>query len=164
MDQLRTTCDDNIVLSTSELGYTQSFKLVDTKLATGLISVAIAGLLFYVDKKYGFVATYNVTVASVCVYGALSLFYYYLAYHPQYKNNKFVGYADNGEKLLIAGWSKKHTPTYYVRLDLEKNGHLSTSEASIEFTKLFDGFGYYKQEAMTVFLKAEIEKLQNKHR
>lgn len=148
----------------SELGYAQSFSLIDTKLAVGLVSVSIAGLLFYVDKKYGFERTYNVTIISVVLYALLTAFYYYLSYLPKYKNNKFIGYADSGEKILIAGWTRKHTPTYFVRIEVSTiDGKSQSSETKIEFTKLFDGFGYYKQEHMTNFLKAEVEKLQKKN-
>lgn len=51
VNELRQTTDENLGFIFQQLGYTESFALIDLKLGLGLSTVIIAGLLFLVDKS-----------------------------------------------------------------------------------------------------------------
>ena len=58
VNDLRQTTDDHLGLVFQQLGYNESFTLIDLKLGLGLSTVVIAGLLFLVDKNmHGKIAT-----------------------------------------------------------------------------------------------------------
>lgn len=160
--QLRTTCDDNLHASLSELGYTQSFSLIDTKLALGYLTVVIAGLLYIVDKKFGFEKTYNVTVISVVLYFLISAILYYLTSTKNYKNVKYIGHDESNNKILVATWTQKYDPIYHIKIRFNDNED-SAVVSSFEFMKVFDAFGYYKQDELTRLIKNEIEKVNKKN-
>lgn len=147
--------DDNLPASLAQLGYTQSFSLIDLKIALGYTTVLIAGGLFLVDKKYGFESIFNITIAAILVYALASLVLYYFSSVGEYKNNKYIGYNDKGEKILVAAWTVKYKPIYHIKLVLNNKEEIT---AELEFTKVFDSWGYYKQEETTEFLKGVIEK------
>jgi len=143
------------------LGYTQSFSLIDTKLALGYLTVVIAGLLYVVDKKFGFEKTYNVTVLSVILYFLISAILFYLSSTTKYKNVKYIGYDEKNQKILVATWTEKYDPIYHlkIRFNDEESSSIVTS---FEFMKVFDAFGYYKQDELTRMLKNELEKIDKK--
>lgn len=159
--QLRTTCDDNLYASLSEFGYTQSFSLIDTKLALGYLTTLIAGLLYLADKKYGFEKTYNVTVISVVVYFIISGFLLYLTSNRKHKDVKYIGYDESNKKILVATWTTKHDPIYHLKIRFNDKEETEIT-TGFEFMKVFDAFGYYKQDEMTRVLKNEIEKVHKK--
>lgn len=156
--QLRTTVDENLTTSLSALGYNESFTLIDTRLALGYLTALIAAGLYFVDKKYGFDKTFNITVAAVVAYFAISGILWYYTSTAQYKNVKYVGYSDKKEKITVATWTSKYDPVYHVKITTQ--GQEITTE--FEFMKLFDGMGYYKEEQLTNLLKAELEKVNKK--
>lgn len=159
--QLRATCDDNLHASLSELGYTQSFSLIDTKLALGYLTVVIAGLLYVVDKKFGFEKTYNVTVLSVILYFLISGILFYLTSTKKYKNVKYIGYDESNKKILVATWTNKYDPIYHLKIRFNDDESLAIV-TSFEFMKVFDAFGYYKQDELTRLLKNELDKINKK--
>ncbi|KAK6201539.1 signal peptidase complex subunit 2 [Scheffersomyces amazonensis] len=150
---LRQTTDDNLPAALTELGYDQSFKLIDTKLALGSVTVVIAGLLFLVDKKYEFNESYNITVISILLYAIFSGILLYL--NRVYKDVKYIGYNSKGEKITIAGWTKKFDPIYYTKITLNDK---TTIESQLEFKKFFDTLGYFNREAFVTVLKGQITK------
>lgn len=152
---LRTAVDDNLPASLAQLGYTQSFSLIDLKIALGYTTVLIAAGLFLVDKKYGFESIFNITIAAILVYALASVVLYYFSSVGEYKNNKYIGYNEKGEKILVASWTMKHKPIYHIKIALDNKEEIT---AELDFTKVFDGWGYYKQDETTEFLKGVIEK------
>ena len=159
MPNLRTTVDDNLATSFAALGYTQSFTLIDTKIAIGLVSVAIAGGLYLADKKYGFEATYSLTVASIVVYGLLNAVHWYLSNSLGYKNVKYIGHDDRGRKVTVKGWTESFNPLYHFIVSVDGRPPV---EGSFEFMKVFDGLGYFKEEQLTQVLGKELEKVNKK--
>lgn len=109
------------------------------------------------DKKYGFESTFNITIVAVLLYAVASVVLYYYSSVGGYKNNKYIGYNDKGEKILVAAWTVKYNPVYHLKIVLNDREEIT---AELDFTKVFDGWGYYKQEETTEFLKAVIEKKQ----
>ncbi|KAK6456679.1 signal peptidase complex subunit 2 [Scheffersomyces xylosifermentans] len=154
---LRQNTDDNLPSVLTELGYDESFKLIDTKLALGYSTVVIAGLLFLVDKKYDFKQSYGVTVFSVVLYFIISSILYYINYTN--KNVKYVGYTEKGKKIVIATWSSKYDPIYNVRVTLDGK---NTFTAQLKFNQFFDIVGYFNRDAFKELLLAEIAKTQKK--
>ncbi|KAM9886554.1 hypothetical protein OXX79_014115, partial [Metschnikowia pulcherrima] len=66
--ELRTAADDALPELFQQLGYEQTFTLIDIKLALGLSTVAIAGGLYYLEKKVPFKDSYYMIMASIAVY------------------------------------------------------------------------------------------------
>jgi signal peptidase complex subunit 2 len=149
---LRTTVDDNLAASMGALGYTQEFGLVDLKIALGYLSALIAAAVYFADKKYGFAATYWWTVAGVVAYFALSAALWVVA--TRFRDVKYVGRADDGTRVTVATWTEKYTPVYRYRVSVGGR----TQSGGFDFTKLFDGLGYYKEEELTRLLRHELGK------
>lgn len=151
---MRTVSDDNLPACLETLGYEQSFTLSDIKLALGVATVAIAGFMFYLDKKFGFYETYWVLVACITAYFAISGVLFYLNMGSA-KNNKYVGY--NGKhKVLVHTWTLKFEPVYHVKLYVD--GEQRGGELDLPFTKFFDSFGYFNREALTELLAKSLAK------
>lgn len=140
----------------AELGYEQSFTLIDTKLALGYGTVAIAGILFYMDKKLPFKDTYYCIVVCVVLYAIISAILYYYTSGPE-KNNKYVGYNDGKQKIAVHTWTSKYDPIYNVKIVLNDNIE-SAILVDIPFTKFYDAFGFYNQGAFTELITKAMEK------
>lgn len=154
---LRNTVDDNLPLTMEALGYEQSFTLIDIKLALGYLTVAIAGLLFYLDKKFSFKETYYVIAGCVVVYFILSSILYFFTSTPKYKNNKFVGYNESKQKIEVFTWTSKYDPIYNVKIVIDDND-ASATVTEFPFMKMFDAFGYYNQDAAVALFKQVLQK------
>lgn len=142
----------------SELGYTQSFAFTDSQLAIGLLTVLLAGILFLLDKKYEFDEIYALTVVLVVLYFTLSSILYYFKSAKKYKDVKYVGYDDKGNKMTIKSYSPKFKPLYKVTLILGDN--LKETEFEISFLELFDAFGHFRQDELTARIRKETAQLQ----
>ncbi|ABN66300.2 predicted protein [Scheffersomyces stipitis CBS 6054] len=156
---LRQNTDDNLPAALEGLGYEESFKLVDTKIALGLSTVAIAGGLFAIDKKYDFKESYWITVAALAVYFVISLVM--LVVNNQNKNVKYIGYSSKGKKITIAAWTTKYDPIYHVKVTFNDDPK-STTTAELPFAKFFDLTGYFSRNAFSKLLSSHIEKIEKK--
>lgn len=122
------------------------------------MTVAIAALLFYLDKNYQFKQVFNVTAALVVVYFVISGVM--LVINRQNKDVKYVGYA-GGRRLTVSGWTTKFDAVYHMRL--VRNGDDKTAVvAALEFGKFFDITGYLNRDELTRLVKAEVDKLGKK--
>lgn len=139
------------------LGYEQSFTFSDIKLALGYVTVGIAALLFYLDKKFSFNETFYVVAGLVVLYGIVSLVMYYLNNSAKYKNTAYVGYNKHNKKISVHTWSTKYDPIYNVKIVVEDNAD-SAFEGEIPFNKFFDEFGYLNREAFTKLITGVMEK------
>lgn len=151
---LRNATDEYLPELLESLGYEQSFTLIDAKLGLGLLTVAIAGLLFYLDKHYSFKDTYYVIIGCIVVYFLISMAHLYLLSGPE-KNNKYVGYSDSKQKILVHTWTSKYDPIYNVKLFVNDK---EQADLQIPFTEFFDSFGYLNKEAFTGLLKTGLQK------
>lgn len=138
------------------LSYEQSFALVDTKLALGYLTVAIAGFLFYMDKKIPFKDSYYLVAGAVLVYFLLSTVLYFFTSGSQYKNNKYVGHKGE-QKIAVYGWTTGYEPVYNLKIVLNDKFD-SPVEKQVPFTSMFDGFGYLNEEEVTKIIKELLEK------
>lgn len=153
VNQLKTICDENLANVLDSLGYTESHALGDLKLALGVGTVVVSGLLFAVEKKYSFNESYNITIGALGVYFLLSAVLWYLTQTKDHKNVQYIG--NNGDKTIaIATTTTKYDPVYNMEL---KIGDLRVS-TSIEFMKLFDTFTTFHPEGLKELIGGEIKK------
>lgn len=118
-------------------------------------------MLFYIDKKFGFKEAYFLTVLIIGLYFLVSGVLLFFTSSTKYKNNKFIGLNDSNQKISVSTWTYKCEPLYNIKITLNDDENVSL-ETKIEFMKVFDSFGYYKQDETTTFLKKELEKLNKK--
>lgn len=161
---MRTTVDENLATSLAALGYTQSFSLIDTKLVLGYLTVLIAVGLYFADKKFGFNAIFNQTVAAIVIYSILNVALWYLTLTAAYKDVKYIGHDNKGNQIKVATWTTGYEPLYHVKISTTTGTKkkVNTLESTFEFTKLFDGIGYYKEEQLTKLFETELEKIGKK--
>lgn len=151
---LRTEADDNLPQIFAKLGYDQDFSLVDTKLALGYLTVAIAGFLYYLEKNYKFHDTKLVIGGAIFVYCVICGVMLFLSKGSQYKNNKYIG-VKNGKKIAVFTLTESaFSPVYQVKVVFGEN-YESPVETEIPFIKVFDNFGFLNE---TEF-QAHLEKL-----
>lgn len=136
----------------TKLGYDELHLLGDFKLVLGYLTVAIAGILFYLDKKYTFAELFNVTAGSVVVYFIISSLLYLV--NHQNKNVKYIGYKKE-EKITVAGWTDKYNPTYNI--EIKVNGEVVGS-GELLFGEFFDVGGYYQNEEFGNLVKGVLER------
>lgn len=118
--------------------------------------MAIAGFLFWLDKKYTFKDTYWIVFGSIVLYFLISVVMFVLNIAPGFKNNKYVGY--NGkDKVAVFASTTKYDPIYNVKI-VRNDNEQSAVEAQIAFTKVFDGFGYLNHAAATEEFKTLLAK------
>ncbi|EER35353.1 conserved hypothetical protein [Candida tropicalis MYA-3404] len=156
VNELRQTTDENLGFIFQQLGYTESFALIDLKLGLGLSTVIIAGLLFLVDKKYTWKENYNITVISCVLYAIISGVLYLINFLN--KNVKYTGYDKKGNKLTVATYSNKYDPIYNITIN--SDGKQVKSE--LEFNKFFDVVGFFNRDAFTNIIGDELNKLNKK--
>lgn len=116
--------------------------------------MAIAGILFYMEKHYTFKETKNVIAILVVLYFLISCVMYYLTHFGKFKNNKYSGINDAGEKVTVYTWTTKFDPIYNVKVVL---GLLAVT-SSFEFMKMYDRFGFINLEAATALFREAMEK------
>ncbi|KAI5955230.1 SPC2 [Candida jiufengensis] len=150
---LQKTTDEQLGSVLQNLGYEESFKLIDLKLGLGLITVLIAGLLFLADKKFQFKEIYNITFISCVLYGLINLALFGL--NLKYKNVKYIGYDSKGNKIIISSEIKKYEPNYYINVTINDK---TTSNSVIPFNKFFDIIGFFNRDEFLKLLSHEINK------
>lgn len=156
MSDLRNKTDEELPAVLSTLGFSQSFTLVDLKLGLGVATVAIAGFLFYVEKKLSFNEAYYIIAGSLVLYFLVSAVLWYFTNAPGYKNLKYVG-VNGSQEIRVYTNSPKLDPVYEVKVVIDQR-QASPVEGKIPFTKLFDGFGYFNHDAAVEQLRSFIEK------
>lgn len=140
------------------LGFSETFLLTDIKLGLGLVTVALAGSLFLIEKKFPFNEAFNMTVVILLAYFLFSGALYFLTSSKKYKNVKYTGVNDSGKKIEIVAGSPKFNPIYEIEIRYENQ----VSKTSVEFTKLFDTFTSFHPEALKEELAKEIAKIDKK--
>ncbi|KAI3331657.1 microsomal signal peptidase 25 kDa subunit-domain-containing protein [Xylariaceae sp. AK1471] len=140
---LKNTSDDAIPNYLNSLKFKQDHRLIDTRLALGYTSFAIAAACFLWDYKLGFESTKWYTAAAVALYSivntALSVWLSFVE-----KNTVYQGTAPDGTKISVATSTKKNVPTYHVVVNITpKKGATSKIEFVRSFTEWFDVQGHF---------------------
>lgn len=121
-----------------------------------MATVAIAGFLFYVEKKLSFNEAYYIIAGSLVVYFLISAVLWYFTNAPGYKNLKYVG-VKGTQEIRVYSTSTKYDPIYEVKVVIDQRQD-SAVEGKVLFTKIFDGFGYFNHDAAVEQLRSLIEK------
>lgn len=154
---MRSEADDNLPLIFEKLGYEQDFRLVDAKLALGYLTVAIAGFLYYLEKKFAFHETKLVIAGAILVYFIICGAMMFLSQNAQYKNNKYVGTLKGKKVSVFTLTDSAYSPIYNVKIVFDDKLDGAVEEA-IPFTKFFDLFGFLNESEF----KAHVVKLLEK--
>lgn len=157
MVALRTEADEHLAQVFDKLGYEQNFALIDTKLALGYLTVAIAAFLYYLEKKCAFRDTKAVIAGAILLYAAICAVMMYLSRSARYKDNKYVGTKDGKKVTVFALTASVYSPIYDVKIVFDDN-YDGTIEGHIEFTKIFDTFGYLNEAEFKAHLESLLEK------
>lgn len=154
---MRTEADDNLSLIFDKLGYDQDFGLIDTKLALGYLTVAIAGFLFYLEKNYAFKDTKLIIGGSIALYGLICLVMMYFNKGVQYKDNKYIG-SKNGKKIHVFTLTESEfSPVYHVKVVFDEKFDAPVEE-KFPFTQVFDTFGFINEDEFKSHLEKILEK------
>lgn len=138
---LKTESDEHLSAVFDGLGYTESFTIVDVKLVIGYLSVATAGLMYYLDKK--FKNDFNNTAYVFYIQVLVSVFFtlqfvWFVVSKCVEKDIKYTG-KKNGKTIKVSTSTKSKTdPFYKITINLHGENHL----LSIPFKEFFfdDGF------------------------
>ncbi|KAA8903723.1 hypothetical protein DIURU_002235 [Diutina rugosa] len=157
---LRETTELELPVVLTQLGYDEIFWLTDLKIAAGYGTVVLAGLMYWLEKKYKFKDVYLINAALIAVYFLLSALMWFFS-NFSYANIKYIGKNKAGDKLTIKGWTDKYEPVYYVKITSEpKQGPPKSADGYLPFEKLFDGMGYINRDALVSLVETELAKLK----
>jgi hypothetical protein len=143
---LRTEADEHLSEVFDSFGYTESFKLIDTKLALGYLSVALAALMYYIEKQYknDFTNKKYVSYLQILVAGFFiiqSIIFLFGKFVE--KNIKYTG-AKKGKAITVSTFIKTKTdPIYRITI---KSDNIS-NEFSIPFKDIFFDDGFLSMDA-----------------
>lgn len=145
---LKNNCDDHLASVLNE--FQQDFKIIDIKLVLMYISIALAGALFYLDKKFNNnfhdPLYYNLMVGLTIPFYIITGLVYLYSWKVE-KNIKYVGVDAKKNKLVISTKLKKqYSPVYCI--SLEYNG--KKLELDKHFTELYNKDGFLQ---LSVFRK-----------
>lgn len=154
--QLRTIVDENLSDVLGSLGYTESFLLTDIKLGLGLVTVALAGSLFLIEKKLDFFESINLITLILVLYFIASGAILYLTVLKKYKNIKYIGYDDKNNKITIITESKKFEPIYSIEIRFGEDEE-KVVKTQVEFMKLFDTFTAFHAENLKEIIGEQLK-------
>lgn len=126
----------------------------------GYSAVIIAGVLFYADYKLGWDDTKAYTAPACLAYFILNgiLTYWIWAIEA---GTIFVGVREGGQKLTLKSSSKKHSPTYKLKVTYEapSGKKWEEKEVSGSFTQWFNTHGYLQTKELQTWLNSNIDVL-----
>ncbi|QPG76085.1 hypothetical protein FOA43_003471 [Brettanomyces nanus] len=156
---LRNECDEHLSGALSKVGYEQSFSLVDTKLVIGYSCVILAGLMYYVEKKYK--NDFNnpdyvmYTELFVVLFFVLEFVWYLFSKFVE-KSIKFVGTKGHKTLKVSSHLKSKEDPVYYLEFDLDG----TVDEEQVEFTRLFTADGFLDFAVFSKLLVDVVNKIE----
>ncbi|KAK4250415.1 microsomal signal peptidase 25 kDa subunit-domain-containing protein [Corynascus novoguineensis] len=141
---LKNTSDDALPNYLNSIGFTQSHRLTDVRLALGYSAFALAAACFAWDYRFGFDATKHLTAAAVALYallnGALTLWVLYAE-----RGTVYVGTSrDGAETLRVSTATRKNVPEYLVTVEVTRKGAAPEEiKFARSFTEWFDEAGHF---------------------
>ncbi|KAF2109432.1 microsomal signal peptidase 25 kDa subunit-domain-containing protein [Lophiotrema nucula] len=155
---LKNTTDDALPNYLHFLKFKQIHTQTDVRLALGYSAVAIAGVLFYFDWKFGWEVTKPYTAPAVIAYFVLnSVFSYWLWFVE--KGTVYEGEGKTG-KVRIATHTKKHIPIYEAEVTFTPSPYNSNPSQTIKirapFTRWFTSDGYFIAKPFQQWLASEV--------
>ncbi|AWU73832.1 hypothetical protein CAS74_001638 [Pichia kudriavzevii] len=143
---LKGECDVHIADVFGSLGYEESFGLMDTKLIIGYTSVAIAGLMYYLEKQYknDFTNAEYVYYLQILVgffftlQGILYLFSKFIERDIKYRGTK------KGKTVTVSTSTKSKTNVNYkMDIEIDHKHH----ECVFPLNEVFFDDGYLSMDA-----------------
>lgn len=156
--ELRQTLIDALPGVFSRLKYTQSYRLIDTKLFFGYSIAAVAGISFLLDKKfeYGDVLLYQKLLLGV--YTVLCLIYWHFTTYTE-KGINYVGVSKEGEKITVKSYFEDGEPIYRVEFRKSDGVELNTA---VPVNKLFTEAGYLQSDIFYEWIDQQVKILCSK--
>lgn len=143
---MRMEADEHIADVFDSIGYAESFKNLDTKLVLGYASVALAGLMYYLEKKFknNFNNTMYVWYLQLLVAGYFTIqIILYLFSKFVEKGVKYTGYK-KGKKVTVTTSTKSKTDLFYeVIIELDGKQH----KLGFPLNEVFFDDGYLSLDA-----------------
>lgn len=144
---LKSETDEHLCTVFDTLGYTESFKLIDTKLMIGYSSVAVAGLMYYLEKQYknDFTNAEYVFYLQLLVALFFTLqFVWFLFSKFVEKSIKYTG-VKKGKNIQVSTSTKSKTdPVYHIGISIDGGEH----KLAIPFKDIFFDDGFLSIEAL----------------
>lgn len=154
---LRQTLDEALPTVFSRLGYTQSFHLIDMKLAIGYSIAVVAGVSFILDKKMKFDEALTYQKLLVIAYMILSTVFWYFTKHIE-KGVTFSG-SNGKDKITVVTKMKKYSSLYEVAIK-DKSG--KTVNVELPVNKVFNAHGFLQQDLLFEWYKQQMKLLAEK--
>ncbi|SCU98597.1 LADA_0H14158g1_1 [Lachancea dasiensis] len=140
---LRQTLDEALPATFERLGFTQSFKLIDTKLFLGYSIALIAGISFMLDKKWTFEDALTYQKILVGAYVVLSVVFWYFSKYVE-KGVKYSG-SSGDRTVVVATKMEKHSVNYEVTLRDDRG---KVIEAQLAANTVFNEAGYLQSDRL----------------
>lgn len=154
---LRQTLDEALPTVFSRLGYTQSFRLIDMKLAIGYSIAVVAGVSFILDKKMKFDEALTYQKLLVVAYMILSTVFWYFTKHIE-KGVTFSG-SSGKDNITVVTKMKKYSSLYEVAIE-DKAG--KTVNVELPVNKVFNAHGFLQQDLLFEWYKQQMKLLAEK--
>jgi hypothetical protein len=149
-------------LTRPPLRFTQSHYLTDVRLALGYTAVIIAGALFYFDYKHGWEHSKPYTAPAVGIYFILNTLFTFWIWKVE-RGTVFVGTSTGGKggkgagaQLRIESSTKKHDPTYRLKVTVTENGRENVKEIQAPFSRWFTSDGVFVAKPFQQWLASEV--------
>lgn len=155
--EVRKALDEALPEIFSRLGYTQTFKLIDTKLILGYSLVVFAAASFLLDKKLPWEQSKPYQQVLVALYMILSAVQLWFNKFVE-KGTVYQGVKKNGTVSVGAKY-KKHSHEFHVSITNRKGRSL---ELDTTFTKFFNEQGYMQSDILFNWFKEQLEALGSK--
>ncbi|KAG5290792.1 signal peptidase complex component [Histoplasma capsulatum G186AR] len=165
LSDLKNTTDDAITPYLISLPKPHRFTADNFKsnvrLTLGYVAVAIAGALFYVDRRLKWEVSTSWTMASVISYFILNIAFTIWLWLVE-AGQVFEGGTDGGEKLRICSSTKKHSPLYTLRIRHTSSSGAILQDATISapFSRWFSADGTFHPEPFKHWLSSEVKALK----
>ncbi|KAK5058890.1 hypothetical protein LTR84_011154 [Exophiala bonariae] len=165
VNDLKNATDDAIAPYLTSLPKPYTFKQqhgsTNVRLALGYSAVVIAGVLFFADYKLGWDDTKAYTAPACLAYFILNLALTYWIW--QEAGTIFIGTREGGQKLTLKSSSKKHSPTYTLRVTYEAPSGKKWEDKVIagSFTQWFNIHGFLQTKELQAWLNSNIDVLSH---
>lgn len=154
--ELRQTIEESLPSIFSTLGYTQNWKLIDTKLAISYLITAVAAVSFLLDKKFKWDQVITHQIYLVGAYMILSILYWCFTNFIE-KGIVYQGTLSkekSNKTITVKIYCEKHSPIFKIIL-------IDSSEKELELklsaTKIFNEYGYFQQHLLLKWFREQLE-------
>ncbi|KAF2459916.1 microsomal signal peptidase 25 kDa subunit-domain-containing protein [Lineolata rhizophorae] len=157
LPDLKNTSDDALAPYLTSLGFRQSHKNTDVRLALGYSAVVIAAVTFYYDYTLGWEPTKHWTAWAVAAYFVLNGVFTYWIWIVE-KGVVYQGVDESGGRLTLASRTNKHDPTYHLTATYAPPLSARSQEikASAPFSRFFHADGYLAQQPFRQWLASSV--------